>query len=131
MEKKVIQKPTFIRCELIKNWHNHYGYNPPKGISTQTLSLAYAYTKQSTQNTTLSPRILTKLLAPSENKAAPLHKIPGVRLVRKWHDREYVVDVLPDGYLYQDKTYRSLSEIAKLITGTHWSGPRFFKVKLK
>jgi len=50
-----------------------------------------------------------------------------MRFVREWHGKEYAVDVLMGGYLYKNKRYKSLSEIAKLITGTHWSGPRFFK----
>lgn len=53
---------------------------------------------------------------------------PGARLVRDWHGRQHVVDVLPDGYLWNGRTWRSLSAIAKEITGTKWSGPRFFGV---
>jgi hypothetical protein len=50
----------------------------------------------------------------------------GTRLVREWHGTNHIVEVLREGFSYQGKTYKSLSEIARLITGTRWSGPRFF-----
>ena len=52
--------------------------------------------------------------------------VPGVRLLRDWNGRTHVVDVTEAGYLYEGETYRSLSAIARKITGAHWSGPRFF-----
>ena len=55
----------------------------------------------------------------------------GTRLMREWRGNLHQVDVLADSYEYQDKSYGSLSEIAKLITGTKWSGPRFFGLKGK
>jgi hypothetical protein len=54
---------------------------------------------------------------------------PGTRLVRSWHGEDYHVLIREDGFLYIDKLYPSLSQIAKLITGTSWSGPRFFGLK--
>lgn len=54
---------------------------------------------------------------------------PGTRLVRQWHGRTYHVLVLEDGYIFEDRRYTSLSQIAEAITGTHWSGPRFFGLK--
>lgn len=53
----------------------------------------------------------------------------GVRLVREWHGDEYIVDVTADGYLWKGRCWKSLSAIAREITGTKWSGPRFFGVK--
>ena len=55
----------------------------------------------------------------------------GTRLIREWHGNMHRVEVLAAGYEYQGKNYRSLSEIAQLITGTKWSGPRFFGLKGK
>lgn len=51
---------------------------------------------------------------------------PGTRFMREWNGRIHVVDVTDDGFLFDGKTFRSLSAIAKRITGAHWSGPRFF-----
>lgn len=62
--------------------------------------------------------------------AAPFLFIrPGTRLVRQWGDRVHLVNVQANGYEYQGNRYQSLSEIARLITGTRWSGPLFFGIK--
>jgi hypothetical protein len=53
----------------------------------------------------------------------------GTRLVRTWGDDKHEVIVLEDGFAYRGKAYGSLSEIARLITGARWSGPRFFGLK--
>jgi len=51
---------------------------------------------------------------------------PGTRLVREWNGQTITVEVLGNGFCYADRTWRSLSEIARHVTGAHWSGPRFF-----
>lgn len=51
---------------------------------------------------------------------------PGTRLVREWNGQTITVEVLENGFHYADQTWRSLSEIARHVTGAHWSGPRFF-----
>jgi hypothetical protein len=51
---------------------------------------------------------------------------PGARLLREWNGRTHVVDVSEGGFIYESKVFRSLTAIARDITGTHWSGPRFF-----
>ena len=54
---------------------------------------------------------------------------PGGRLVREWNGVTHVVDVVADGYLWRGTRYRSLSAVAREITGAHWSGPRFFGLR--
>jgi Protein of unknown function (DUF2924) len=54
---------------------------------------------------------------------------PGTRLMREWQGRTYDVLVLDDGFSWQNMRYRSLSAIARKITGTAWSGPLFFGLK--
>ena len=56
---------------------------------------------------------------------------PGARLVREWKGREYVVMVMEGGFEYQGRKFRSLSAIAREITGTQWSGPVFFGINKK
>ncbi len=51
---------------------------------------------------------------------------PGTRLVREWNGKTISVDVLEDGFAHDNRNWRSLSEIARHVTGAHWSGPRFF-----
>ena len=54
---------------------------------------------------------------------------PGTRLVREWHGKTYHVLVLDNGFEHEGRHYESLSQIARAITGAHWSGPRFFGLK--
>ena len=54
---------------------------------------------------------------------------PGTRLIREWQGRSYEVLVLDDGFSWQGTHYRSLSAIARKITGTAWSGPLFFGLR--
>ncbi|MCL5778702.1 DUF2924 domain-containing protein [Limibaculum sp. FT325] len=51
---------------------------------------------------------------------------PGGRLIREWNGVTHVVEVTAEGYLWHGTRHRSLSAIARAITGAHWSGPRFF-----
>lgn len=64
-------------------------------------------------------------LAPSsQRQAIPL--TPGARLVREWNGQTIAVEVRDDGFWWKEQSWRSLSEIAREVTGAHWSGPRFF-----
>src|SRR5581483_3443354 len=53
----------------------------------------------------------------------------GTVLVREFEGTHHTVTIVPEGFLWQDKTYSSLSAIAKVITGTNWNGPRFFGLR--
>ena len=55
--------------------------------------------------------------------------VAGTRLTREWQGEEHQVTVLTDGFEYRGQRYRSLSVIARTITGVRWSGPRFFGLK--
>lgn len=64
---------------------------------------------------------------PGEAPTRPrIELTPGTRLIREWNGQTISVDVVGDGFAYADRTWRSLSEIARNVTGAHWSGPRFF-----
>ena len=54
---------------------------------------------------------------------------PGTRLVREWHGATHHVLVLDDGFEHEGRQYSSLSQIVRAITGTNWSGPRFFGLR--
>ena len=60
------------------------------------------------------------------NQAGMVPADRSTHLVREWNGRTYQVEVIDNGYRFDGKTYPSLTTIAKRITGTHWSGPRFF-----
>ena len=61
--------------------------------------------------------------------ADPRNPVVGTRLVREWDGAEHTVTVLRDGYDWQGRKFRSLSAVAKAITGTNWNGFRFFGVR--
>ena len=54
--------------------------------------------------------------------------VPGSRLIREWHGAVYVVDIVEDGVIWDQKSYASLSAVAREITGTRWNGRKFFGV---
>jgi len=76
-------------------------------------------------------RELATLARPNPTKTARRQSrlSAGTVIVREWHGREYRVEVLADGYLFEGKRYRSLSGVAHQIAGVRWSGKRFFKLK--
>lgn len=125
---------NYDRAGLIKKWNRYYGSAPPKGLSRKTLELAVAYHQQARTNGGLPAHTKQTLLkfASGESSARslkPTQVSPGARLVREWNGQVIVVDVLESGYLWGNTIYKSLSEIARTITGTRWSGPRFFGIK--
>ena len=118
---------------LREEWRKLKGSDPPR-LSRDLMLRSLAYALQVKAFAGLSPSTLRKLEASSEGMSeAPRNSeqqksalSAGARLVREWHGRTYSVEVARQGFLFEGKTYRSLSEIARKITGSHWSGPRFF-----
>ena len=77
----------------------------------------------------LVARELKRIASESPGAEPPHPRIeltPGTRLVREWNGQTVTVEVLEQGFAYDDRVWRSLSEIARHVTGAHWSGPRFF-----
>jgi hypothetical protein len=76
-------------------------------------------------------RQLARAFEPNSGGSIPVVPAlkPGTRLVRQWRDQVHLVNVETSGYEYQGARYKSLSEVARLITGTRWSGPLFFGIK--
>ena len=66
---------------------------------------------------------------PSSPRRGPI--LPGTRFVREWNGKTIAVTATDGGFEWDNDTYRSLSEIARKVTGAHWSGPRFFGLKSK
>lgn len=66
--------------------------------------------------------------APTPPPPRQLMLTAGTRLVREWNGRTISVDVQGESYIWNDQHYGSLSEVARAVTGTRWSGPRFFGV---
>lgn len=69
-------------------------------------------------------------LEPAAGDSRQQHLMPGTVLIREWDEREHHVVVTPDGECeYEGQTFRSLSAVARHITGVQWNGPRFFGLR--
>ena len=125
---------TLNSAQLRHEWQRLYRTNPPRRLSRDLLQRAIAHKIQEQAYGGLSQTARRRLQTLARTmtqkgeailKASPGQK-PGARLVRQWQGKTHCVLVLDDGFLYQDQRYRSLTAIARVITGAHWSGPRFF-----
>ncbi len=112
---------------------------PPKSLSRDLLLRGITYKIQERALGGLSKSVLRKLTgagpdatSDDHRRAAPRTAVkPGTRLVREWNGQTHTVLVHADGVEWRDKRYRSLSVVAREITGAHWSGPRFFGLTSK
>jgi hypothetical protein len=120
-------------AELREEWARCHGA-PAPSVTPDLLRLGIAYRLQEKKQRGLSresKRLLRQAIAlVRQDKATavlPLRRLtPGTRLVRDWHGVGHTVIVLDEGFDYDGRTWRSLTAIAKAITGTHRNGPRFF-----
>ena len=107
-----------------------FGAAPPRSLARVFLCRVLAYERQCRTHGGLSAatrRALAAMANGTPGNGAPAESVsPGTHLVREWNGRTYQVEVIDNGYRFDGKPYPSLTTIAKRITGTHWSGPRFF-----
>jgi hypothetical protein len=128
------------RKQLLVKWQSELRQPPPAHLRRQILLPLLAYKLQEQAYGGLKPEVKRQLrqlagrFESSRGKAteqlARLTRLkPGTRLVRTWKGEAHHVSVSEQGFEYKDRRYKSLSEIARLITGTRWSGPLFFGLK--
>ncbi len=122
---------------LRAEWRRLYRSHPPLHIRRDLLVLAIAWKLQERVYGGLTAAQKRKLADIAEElrkngnlPAGPAIRLkPGLRLVREWRGETHTVLVLEDGFEWNGERRRSLSTIAREITGTQWSGPRFFGLK--
>jgi hypothetical protein len=122
---------TATRAEMSAIWLELFQTPVPKGLS-QTLMRRFLATEiQTREKGGLSKAVRTALQVRPEdqNRARSPNLKPGATLLREWNGVAHRVEVAADGFVWNGTTYRSLSVIARAITGAHWSGPRFFGLK--
>lgn len=134
LDQKLARMEGLTIFELRGEWRRHLKMTPPMRLSRDLLLRGIAYRLQEKALGGLSRTCLRRLsVAPIDSgdstymkpkKALSLK--PGTRLIREWHGVTHVVLVHPDGFEWEGRRHRSLSVIARAITGAHWSGPRFF-----
>ena len=122
--------------ELRDRWKTTYGKAPSREIGRSFLTRAIAYRLQERAYGGLKPstrRLLTRVAeetAPGSSKSPQTRKAQsGTILIREWQGTAHRVTMLDVGVSFNGKRYRSLSEVAREITGSRWSGPRFFGLR--
>jgi hypothetical protein len=101
-----------------------------RSVAQQVQVKAYGGLPRSVQRQ-LDLLIKTYAAKPTGRLVLPPRIKPGSILVRNWKKKSYRVTVMADGFAYEGVIYSNLSEIAVLITGTRWNGPRFFGLRTK
>src|SRR3974390_1799040 len=128
------------RDELRALWAKELGEQPPATLGRDVLALGISYTRQERHQGGFSKpfaRELDRLLDQvvrgdrTEMPTALTTALPrrGTILVREWQGTTHHVTVADNGFQWNGRTYRSLSSIARAITGTNWNGPRFFGMR--
>jgi hypothetical protein len=120
---------------LRDRWKAIYGKAPSREIGRSFLTRAITYRLQERAYGGLKPSTC-RLLSAVEETATGSSSSPQTRmaqsgtiLIREWQGTAHRVTMLDDGVSFNGKRYRSLSEVAREITGSRWSGPRFFGLR--
>jgi Protein of unknown function (DUF2924) len=137
VETRLVALPTMSKAELCDLWKQFFRSDPSSDLRRNLMIPILAYRIQEQAFGTLGARTRERLRQLSQafekggdSALAGVPRVrPGTRLVRQWGDQVHLVNVHVNGYEYEGARYRSLSEIARLITGTRWSGPLFFGIK--
>lgn len=137
VEAELERLPATSIVELRKRYRELFKAEPPKAFGPDLLRRSIAHRIQERAYGGLSAasrRLLDQLVKaaaakPDARLELPRRFKPGSELVRTWNRRTYRVMVLEKGFTYNGKSFSSLSEIANLITGTKWNGPRFFGLR--
>jgi len=118
------------RSGLRVAWIDMFEMAPPHHLSMTFMRKAIIHEEQCRQFGGLSPALRRALKAAADGKpvssAAVTACKPGTQLLREWNGKVFKVEVKEDGYSLDGAHFKSLSAIALHITGTSWSGPRFF-----
>jgi DUF2924 family protein len=128
LEQEIESLRRMSRQQLRDRWRALYKAAPPAAFAPDLLARGIAWRLQETALGGLSAdarRLLRDRDKGRSPKARPALR-PGNRLVRRWRGCTYVVEAVEGGFTFDGVRFGSLSEIAKKITGTRWSGPRFF-----
>lgn len=129
-----VESPAAARRQ---EWERLHGMAAPAALSPDFLQRDIAYRLQADEHGGLSADTRRRLAdmaggdpasAREPRTLTPRIK-PGSTLLREWHGRTYTVLALDEGFEMAGQRFASLSEIARHITGAHWSGPRFFGIR--
>ncbi len=139
LEREIAELPSLNLAQLKAKWRERLKQPPPNHVRKQLLVPLLAYKLQEQVYGGLkreTRRHLEKLAAAYRRNPNRTPRIqgsqrikPGTRLLREWDGKTHQVVVVEGGFEYEGQRYRSLSVIAREITGTRWSGPLFFGIR--
>jgi hypothetical protein len=131
LDAEIAALPKVGRAGLRERWRGLFKAAPPYSFTPDLLARGIAWRLQEKAPGGLSASARQLLssgpLSDRNDKTSSRPSLrPGNRLVRRWRGRTYVVEVTDAGLVYDGERFGSLSMIARHITGTRWSGPKFF-----
>lgn len=115
------------REALVSRWQSAFKSEPPSRTNTGLLRRVLAWHAQC-ESSGIKPSLSLPVPAAAPSSSS-LHLRPGTRLLREWRGATHEVLVVGQGFEYAGQSFKSLSAIARAITGTPWSGPAFFGIK--
>ena len=139
--KQIAGLPKLSQDELKALWRAYFGVEPPayrrgflvRGLAHRLQELTYGGLKPAYQarldamiDGTEKPNGAGR---PGRRPRQDVHLLEGTKLLREWRGVEHKVTVLADGFEWEGRRYKSLSAVARAITGTRWNGLTFFGVK--
>lgn len=129
LEDQLTELDDLTMAQLREQWVRLTGRPVPR-LGKPTLGLALAYELQTAALGGLSRRTQQRLAQLAAARTVTRRTAPGMRLVRQWNGTAHVVTIGEKGEIkWNERTWGSLSEVARAITGTRWSGPAFFGLK--
>jgi len=131
--------PSLNKTQLLPIWTENFLTSPPPKLRKELMVPILAYRMQEREFGGLSHSARKRLqeiaqTLPGKGGRRPeitTAQVTGTKLIRVWRGHSHEVLATDDGYRYKGERYTSLSKIAKVITGTHWSGPAFLGTKGK
>jgi Protein of unknown function (DUF2924) len=137
LEAEIRRLPDLSLDELRARWKGLFGSRPPVSLRRRFLAHAVAYQMQVNAYGGLSVSAKRRLqeIAAAVSRgdydvAGIATKIrPGTQMIRQWRDQTHTVTATNDGFEWNGRIFKSLSAIARQITGTNWNGYAFFGIK--
>jgi Protein of unknown function (DUF2924) len=130
IEAEIARLRSLALDGLRRRWRVVFGRTPPAALSKDLLGRMISSRLQEQAFGGLDRESLTFLDGLARHGGSPRRRLkPGTVLVRDYDGQRHTVTVAADGFEWQGTTYASLSAIARAITGTAWSGPRFFALR--
>lgn len=116
--------------ELRKRWSQLMDVPPPGSWAAMRQRLIYRVQELAYGGLSMNTRTRLNAIADQDNfgAAQPKAPVPGTLFIREWHGERHEVRASEDGFIWREKKYRSLTAVAKAITGQHCSGNLFFGI---